>query len=303
MDISRAKDAADVIKMTTKLGKNIRKPSVSTPLSDESGAVLVAVEGSGFVRVLMYLVAGLLLIGLVLLGVDQWITPIFQRVPGGKGYIPIPGTDMSQVYWKTPNTVADIIIGTPPVPVTTPGAPAQVPPLSTTVIEGQSSYSITMDVFIDDEYPQSLGLEDRRIFFLIGQTPNTPSLYAWIANNKNTAYITCFDADGLQESAEIENVPIHKPFRIGIVKTAYALEAYLDGLLVMTRPIKSASKVPTTGDKIFSPANITINGKVLSQKIKVLNVRTFGYIVQPSEMKGRMSDLVLTKVINPSVAL
>ena len=306
MDVSRAKNAADVVKMTAQLGKSIRKPTLGPKRpsafagqeASESG-LPPPIEGSGVVKIIMYILAGILLIGVILLGVDQWITPIFQRVPGGKGYIPVPGNDMSQVYWTTPKSVADIVIGTPPTSSPVPGAPAQAPPLSTTVLEGQSTYSITMDIFIADEFPQvdlSGNPLDKRIFFLLGATPNDnpPTLMGWLDSDTNTVNITSFNAEGLQESVTIDNVPIHTPFRIGIVKSAHALEGYLNGLLVMTRPIKSSSKIPTTGSKIFAPANIA-----KSKGIKVLNVRTFGYPVEPSEMIGRMSDLVTTKLINP----
>lgn len=305
MDVSRAEKIAEVLKTTAQLGKNIKKPATiikpSLVLNKPIGEARLppAVEGSGVLRVMMYVVAGLLLVGLILLGVDQWITPIFQRVPGGSGYIPIPGTDMSQVYWKKPSEVADITIGTPIPPSVAPGAIVPAAPLSTTVLEGQANYSITMDVFIKDEYPQAPIVNDRRIFFMIGQTTTTPTLIVWISNTKNTAYITCFNSKRLEESAEIENVPIHKPFRIGIVKSPYILEAYLNGMLVMTRQLRSISKTPSTGDTIFSPANIVINGVKTSQNIKILNVRTFGYNVQPSEMLGRMDDLIDISVFNP----
>lgn len=300
MDISRAERIADVMKTTSQLGKNIKKPfsPLKMPTILGQAGPSQVIEGSGILKIMMYAVAGLLLLGLILLGVDQWITPIFQRTPGGNGYIPIPGTDLSQEYWKTSATVANIMIGTPSPPEVTPGAPV-VPPLSTTVLEGQSNYSITMDVFIKDESPQILDIEDRRIFFMIGQSVTTPTLTAWIANDKNTAYITAFDPNGLQETAAIENVPIHTPFRIGIVNTPYALEAYLNGKLVMTRQKRSIDKILTTGDIIFSPANIVVSGKVLSQNIKVLNVRTFGYTVSPSEMGGRMGDLTSALTFNP----
>jgi hypothetical protein len=300
MDISRAERIADIVKTTSQLGKNIKK--VSSPLKMPTilgqAALPQPVEGTGILKILMYVVAGLLLIGLILLTVDQWITPIFQRTPGGRGYIPIPGTDLSQVYWQTGSTVDNIIIGTPAPPIVTPGAPV-VPPLSTTVLEGQSNYSITMDVFIKDESPQVLDEQDRRVFFMLGQSVATPTLTVWIANDKNTAYVTTFDRNGMQESAAIDNVPIHAPFRIGIVNTPYALEAYLNGKLVMTRQKRSINKMPTTGDIIFSPANIIVGGKVLSQNIKVLNVRTFGYSVSTSEMRGRMGDLTSATTFNP----
>ena len=46
-------------------------------------------------------------------------------------------------------------------------------------------------------------------------------------------------------------------------------------------------------------ANIIIDSTTKSQGIKVLNMRTFGYVVEPSEMQARMSDLILKRLINP----
>lgn len=307
MDIGRAERIANIVKTTTQLGKNIKKPAIA--LKDPSllgvgpSGLPAALEGSGVLKILMYSVAGLLLLGLILLAVDQWIFPIFIRSPGGHGYIPVPGTDTSQVYWQTTSSIANITVGTPAPVTQTPGAPSVPEPLSTTVIEGQSTYSITMDVFIKDESPQTLGINQRRVFFVLGPTSTTPlatpTLTAWLANDKNTVYVTAFDGNGLQESAIIDNVPIHKTFRLGIVKSPYILEAYLNGKLVMTKQLRSIHKVPTTGDTIYAPANIINDGKVLSTNIKVMNIRTFGYTVLPSEMMGRMNDLIVSSTINP----
>ena len=304
MDISRADAIANIMKTTKQLGKNIKKPISSNRMPTLMGQLgpsrlPQSVEGSGVLKIILYIVAGLLLIGLILLSVDQWITPIFIRTPGGRGYIPIPGTDLSQVYWKTGADVEDILVGTPVPPTVTPGAPIPKPPLSTTVIEGQSNYSITMDVYITDDSSQTVGVDGRRTFFMLGQSVTTPTLTVSIDNSKNSAYITSYDSTGLQESAIIDNVPIHKPFRLGLVKTPYALEGYLNGKLVMTRQQRAANKIPTLGDKIFSPANIIVGGNVLSKNIKVLNIRTFGYSVSPSEMQGRMDTLTLATIFNP----
>ena len=305
MDISRAEAITNILKTTKQLGKNIKKPTLASRLPSVVGPLGTntrlppAVEGSGLIKIVLYVVAGILLIGLILLGVDQWITPIFQRTPGGRGYIPIPGTDLSQAYWNTNTDVANIIVGTPAPATTTPGAPTTPPPLSTTVIEGQSNYSITMDVFIQDESPQTVGADGMRTFFMLGQSVTNPTLTASIDNTKNMLYITSFDPTGLQESVPIENVPIRKPFRLGIVKTPFALEGYLDGKLVMTRQQRAANKIPTLGDILFSPANIIVGGNTLSKNIKVLKVRTFGYSVSPSEMQGRMHDLTANTTFNP----
>lgn len=300
MDISRAERIAEVLKTTKKLSANVQKPTtvksipkLITSKPDGPAALPPVVEGTGFIRILMYIIAGFLLIGLILLAVDQWITPVFQRKPGGAGFIPIPGVDSTEIHWKTLKDVDDIIIGAQSY-----GSDAKAS--YTNVIEGQTNYSITMDVYIKDQFAQNLGSgQNKRIFFMIGTTPTTPTLIAWIANDKNTAYVTAFDSDGLQESVEFENVPIKKPFRIGIVKTPFAMEGYLDGLLVKTRQIRSASKIPKTGDKIFSPGNIIVGGKTLSQNISVLQLRIFGYSAETSEMRGRMNDLATVNDFNP----
>lgn len=289
MNASRVDKISEVLKNVQNLGKSIKTASgikvANAP--EPMNAIGQPVKGSGFVQIAMYVVAGILLIGIILLGVDQWITPIFQKSPGAPGYIAIPGTDISQNYWLKVSEVKDIIIGTPP-PVTN-GTPL----LSTTVLEGQSSYSITMDVLITDEYPQDLGIgQNQRIFFTMSQTVENPSLRVSLDNEKNTVYITCFDTDGLQQSVKIDNVPIHAPFRIGLTVSPYLLEGYLNGLLVQTRQLNTVSKPPTTGDKIFAPANIVLNTKVMSRGISVLNMRCFGYQVPASEMKGRMGDLL-----------
>jgi hypothetical protein len=293
MDQSRASKISQVLKNVSTLGKEIRVPGLPIVMPEAKNAIGVPVEGTGFVRILMYIIAGILLIGIILLSVDQWVTPIFQRIPGGAGYIPIPGTDFSQVFWIDADSIGDITIGSVPPP-----KPGYISPLSVTVLEAQASYSLTLDVYIHDEYPQSLPPEENmRVFFLIGQTINHPTLQVSLDNNKNTAYITSFDSTGFQQSISIDNVPIHTSFRIGLTMSQNIMEAYLNGLLVNTKTITSVPKSPSSGDKIFATSNIKSGSpaKVLSSGIGVLNVRAFGYVVSSSEMKGRMSDLTSNK--------
>jgi hypothetical protein len=304
MDQSRAKIAENAIKNLDTLSKNIKKPasqatakpSVPTPLLPSGLPTPIA--GSGFLRILMYAIAGILLIGIVLLVVDQWITPIFQVSPGSPGYVFMPGSDTSVVFWKTKNTVNNIKIGSLPPP--DPSSPTP-PPLSTPIIEGQSSYSVTLDVLIKDEFPQNLGPPNgphkNRTFFSLGPSLRMPSLEFSLDNNTNTVYITSYDTDRLVQTAVIENVPIHTPFRVGVVKTPYLLEGYLNGMLVKTIKLRSNTIDPRTGDTIVSPDNI-ISGTgdssiLLSKGINALNLRLFSGAVTPAEMKSRMSDLAV----------
>jgi hypothetical protein len=256
------------------------------------------IAGSGFLRVIMYIIAGILVIGILLLVIDQWITPIFQSDPGSAGYIFMPGTDTSVVFWKKTSDIKNIIIGTLPPPDSGSNLPSSGP-LSTSVIEGQSSYSITLDVLIQDEYPQDLGTSTSdsqslyRTFFSLGPSLTNPTLVFEVDNYKNTVYITSYDANRLVQTAVIDNVPIHKPFRIGVVKTPNLLEGYLNGMLVRTIKLRSNTLDPNTGDTIYSADEIVKAGKLQSNGIKTMNLRLFGEAIAPAEMKARMTDLAV----------
>lgn len=349
MDISRAEKIAEVIKGVTGLGKTIKKPATFQSIRGIQGIpgqvgpnsrLPAPVEGTGFVRILMYIGAGILTILIILLIVDQWITPVFQRTPGGAGYIPIPGIDNSQLYWMTPDVVDNITVGAASGRRASSGAASggssiclTIPSgdaasiaaiksgdaLSTTVVENQPAYSITFDVFIKDPMPQTtLGLksdgtpQNQRILFLIGPMSSNDSvnmsgisLDVTLDNTINTLCINVYDSNHSPQSVTIENVPIYKPFRIGIVVTQNVLEGYLNGFLVKTKPLLSIPNKLATGMIIYAPTNIkstiATTTSTLSSGISVLNVRTFGYAVSPSEMQGRMSDLVSASVINPKL--
>lgn len=297
MDVSRAEKISEVMKNVTGLGKSIKKPTnlkYNIPRQPGVGSRLPEpVAGSQVIRILMILIASLLLIGIILLGVDQWITPIFQRAPGDSGFIPVPGIDESELYWTDSKAISNIRIGT-----VTPDA-SGLKPLSTNVIENQGNYTITIDIMINDEYPQALGNDatgnpiKQRTFFLLGPSVTNPTLQVSLDNLTNTVIITAVDTNKLVQSIQIDNVPIHKPFRIGIAKSSYIMEGYLNGLLVKTRQLKTTTILPGTGDTIYTPANIIINGNSVSNGINVFNVRLFGYTVTASEMKGRMTDGLL----------
>jgi len=310
MDVSRAERIAKLDQTLQKtLGKNTKVASApKLPVQVPTGVAPLppSLPGTWIVQIIMYLVASFLIIALILLAVDQWITPIFQRVPGGQGYIPIPGADKTLVYWTDKREIANIIVGpSPPAPTSTSPGTAIPQALYTPVIEGQANYSITMDVYIKDAYPQTLnGANPRRIFYSSGTSLTSPSMIGWLDNTKNTAYVTSFTTDtpSQEETVIFENVPVHAPFRIGIVKTPYTMEGYLNGLLVMTRQLRASTRRPQTNDVIFAPANIIdASGALLSRGIQVMNLRTFGYSASSSEMKGRMSDLMTLDDFNPVV--
>jgi hypothetical protein len=163
-----------------------------------------------------------------------------------------------------------------------------------------------MDVFIKNEYPQTLGTgigQQYRTFFMLGATVNTPTLTVSLDNTSNTVYITSYDSSGNRQNVTIDNVPIRTPFRIGISKSPRVMVGFLNGKLVQTTQLRSTTMIPMGGNIIFSPANIVVGGVNLAQNILVLNLRTFGYTVSTSEMSGRMSDLAAKSTFIPSPSL
>ena len=293
MDASRAQKIAQVLKDTRTLGKDIGKPVAGPAAAAAARAVTEATSrlpigsiGGTVMKYLLYLIATLLAIGLLVLAIDQWVTPIFKRLPAS-----LPGIDKTQVFWTNTSSVAPILVGTPPAGstpiVTTPYA---------SILQGQESYAFTADVLINDEFPKA-GVTDR--IFLVLRTgafvlsdANT-KIEISLNNTINTVKVTVRSSSGL-ESAEIENVPIHTSFRIGVVKTPTYMDVYLNGKLYKTRKLAGISAAIATGDTILPPSSIRSGTTTLSTGIKVLNFRAFGYVPEPSEMLSRMNDLIPT---------
>jgi hypothetical protein len=318
MESSRAKIAEQAIKNAESFRKTIKKTTSNKPATPDiikgptpilPSGLPTPIAGSGFLQVIMYIIAGILVIGIVLLTIDQLVTPIFQSDPGSAGYIFMPGSDTSVVFWKKTPEIQNIIVGS--LPSNTSSDTLSVKPLSTSIIEGQSSYSITLDVLIKDEFPQNLGTQATdnstvyRTFFALGPpiaggsslsgtyANTTPTLVFELDNYKNTVYITSYDSNRLVQTAIIDNVPIHKPFRLGVVKTPNLLEGYLNGMLVRTIKLRSNTIDPNTGDTIYSADNINKGEVLLSKGIKTMNLRLFGEAITPAEMKARMTDLAV----------
>jgi len=300
MDASRAQKIAQVLKETKTLGKEIGKPVGGPAAAAASRAAIDATSrfptgtlGTTIMKYVMYFIATLLAIGLVVLAIDQWITPVFKRLPAN-----LPGIDKTQDFWPTSSAVQAIIIGTPP--------PASGSTSSTTpycsVLEGQPQYGITIDVKIDDEFPQSIipgtgNTSNERIFFIIGSL-ESPKLQISLDNSINTVYVKSYSGDNRSnpKAALIENVPVHTPFRIGVVVYTTYVETYLNGKLYST--VQFGSDHPSfqlaNQDKVLPPSAITMNSIAYGAGIQVLNFRAFGYVPSAEELLSRMSDL--TKV-------
>ena len=361
MNQDRAKAAEAAIKNVETLKKSLAKSNsvkgtaekVVTPAGPtkiQPSGLPEPIAGTGFVQYIMYFIGGVLVLGVVLMIVDRWFFPIFKRTPGGTGYISLPGSDMADTFWTDLKTINDITIGTPPPPSSTSSStpPPNPEPLYSPVLASQSTYTITLDVLINDEKPQNLAANLSRTFFFLGTGLDDihRKVTFTMDNTKNRVHINVFSNSKVApfsqiiQSCIIDNVPIHKPFRIGLVKTSYAMEAYLNGLLVQTVQLQGQQVDPMMGDTIYAPQNIkytlvpaataaatgtgaggitgaasaaaaTIRSAVaaavstpivLSTGIQVMNLSLFPYAVQPNEMQARMGDLTQITTFDPKSA-
>jgi hypothetical protein len=298
MDAERTARIGNVLKSVATLGKNIKQPVAPAGAPGVAGAVpnikkalteatsRLPVASSGWIQIGFYILAGLLAIAIILLGVDQFITPIFQREPGGKGYIPIPGTDTTQVFWETYRDVKAI-----PVRSADPNV------ASASNLENRDRYAISMDIYINDEYPKDLPANQNRDFFVLGPSASAADrkFQVSIDNNKNTLYVKFFVGSERNEATlVIDHVPIRKPFRLGIVVNGLIGEAYLNGKLVKSMRLGSVPIVPLSGDSIQNPSDLNVGTSPVrntADGIKVLNLQVYGYAPTPEELLARMNTL------------
>jgi hypothetical protein len=270
MNQDRAKAAEAALKNVETLKKSLTKSNSAKaktlatpegPTKIQASGLPTPVAGTGFVQYIMYSIGGILLLGVVLMVVDRWFFPIFKRTPGGPGYISLPGTDMSDNYWTDLTSIRNITVGSPPPTATSSTSAANPAPLYSSSLASQPTYSITLDVMINDEKPQDLGATTtimRTFFFLGSGLEDTNRKITFTMDNSiNRVHVNVFNIADAIQSCVIDNVPIHVPFRIGLVKTSYAMEAYLNGLLVHTVQLKGQQLNPDVGDIIYAPQNIT----------------------------------------------
>ena len=292
MDASRAQKIAQVLKDTKTLGKEIGKPVGGPAAAAASRAAIEATSrlptgtmATTIMKYVMYFIATLLAIGLLVLAIDQWITPVFKRLP-----YTLPGIDKTQAFWSNSSNVKEIIVGSPPVVGSSTNTYCSV-------LEGQPQYGISIDIKIEDEFPQeSLKQEiiNDRIFFIIGSV-SSPKLQISLDNSINTVYIKSFSGL-LRENPKtvlIENVPVHSPFRIGVVVKPTYMEAYLNGKLYSTVKFATTNTALAlvNQDLVLPPSAITMSNKAYGAGIKVMNFRAFGYVPSAEELLSRMNDL------------
>jgi hypothetical protein len=237
---------------------------------------------SGVVQYVYYFIGITLIVLLLLVLVNYTITPIFRTRPGGKGVIPLPGTDDSSVFWKNSSAIQVL------------------PDMNTPIKSKFQLYSFMLDIQVDD--PTAMTQMPRVLFsrgglitapaqsysstdtiLVLNPSFNTIVYLDHLTNDLHVSLQTLqtvgTQSQTLVESITVPNIPVRKAIRLGVMVGDRVLEVYVNGYLVrskaFTNPVRAIS-----GD-IQPPTD-----ELLSRVARVANLRLWNRPLSPSEFRA-----------------
>lgn len=235
---------------------------------------------SGVLQYVFYFIMIVIFLVFILVLVHYTIMPIFILNPGGKGIIPLPGSDDSKLFWQTPSSLA-IIQDT-------------ATPLGSLI----ENWSFMLDIQVDNP---TANTDKPRILFTRGQTlvpSNSPYLATDTILTINPSFNVCVFLDRLTndlyvsvqttqkkgkspsvETIVVPNIPVGKSIRLGVFVGSRILEVYVNGYLVRSKAFPD-SLVSVTGP--LQPPLDTI----LSGTARVANLRVWKRPVSPAEFRS-----------------
>ena len=239
---------------------------------------------TGVIQYLYYFIVVFIVILVVLLVVNYTLYPIFRTVPGGKGFIPIPGTDDSKLYWTSSDSVVPVQESTTPI------------------LKLTQNWSYLLDIQVDN--PTS-NTNAPRILLLRGpeETPftgvyssnstildiapnfNTIIYLDRITNDLNIAIQTTNSSStavakqALLENIKIMNIPVRKAIRIGVMIASGVFEVYINGYLVRSKTF--TSPIREISGHFYPPSDA-----IQSNTARVKNLRIWNRTLSPAEFRS-----------------
>lgn len=216
----------------------------------------------------------LVIIVVILLFIHFTVRPIFQLVPGGPGFIPIPGLSDGEVYWKNAKGVAqlreDKLITKYPT----------------------QNYSFTLDIFVRDPtsiLAQTFQSPMPNTVFSRGSSPTQGlaeqnTVRVMLVPGTNDLQVIVRNANRIDEGITLPNVPVQTPFRLGVVIMDVAFEVYVNGRLMKTRSL-DAPPIGTVG--FITPPQGTF-----ANMVKVGNLHMWSRTLSPSEIRYSQPSLM-----------
>jgi hypothetical protein len=205
-----------------------------------------------------YLTLVAFVIFLIIIFIHYTIYPIISFSPGDGGIIPLAiSSDVQNAYKNE-----------------------LVPSDAGTEFKNMNScsYSVEMDVFLYGTFHAS---QTPRVLFYRGTAPVTTdftreqitttfagtNILMWLDPVKNDMYVSAIvtsnGARTVSSSRPIENLPIRKPFRVGVVFTQKFIEVYINGKLRLTHILSNLPIEITTG-KFYGPIIPAMNSVAIA---------------------------------------
>lgn len=219
----------------------------------------------------------ILVVLIVLVFIHFTIRPIFKSSPDDPGIIPTPSMIYDdKVFWQTKKDLVPLDVGETPI--------------GTSV----GNYSFTLDIEIDD-VNNSTNLP--RILFFKGTDFNkippshaeqatvasmilNPSIIFALTRDTNDLQVSVITENNNLEGVLLLNVPLRKPFRVGVIISNKRLEVYTNGLLSRTRALSGPLKA--VGGK-FWPSSVP--------GVQLRNLHIWPSTITPGQMRAALPAL------------
>jgi len=275
-------------------------PLPTTP-SSYSGTTNYTTEtgvNSGVIQYLYYLILVIVIVLLVLVIVNYTLYPIFRTVPGGKGFIPIPGTDDSKLFWLSSQSIQPIHESKTPVaklvqnwsylldiqvdnPTANTGAPR--------ILFLRGSAQKPAKTFTESDTILKIAPDFNTAIYLDKLTNDLYVAIQTIASSKvssttGTSASKNISKQVFVETIPIQNIPVRKSVRIGVMISSNIFEVYINGYLIRSKTFTAPVR-EITGS--FYPPSDTI----LSNTARVKNLRIWNRTLSPAEFRSYGSPM------------
>lgn len=252
---------------------NVTPNSAMTKARNLFNSTIDTVKGTtaGRGQYISYFFSILAIIFAILMFIHYFVTPIWQLNPGGPGVIPLPGMSDASVYWRN--------VKDQPV----------IQDASSSFANISANWSMSLDIFISEPFIQDT--KPRIIFarcknnsihlassVIITDSITDSNLTMSIIPSTNDLLVSALNSDNLSEDILVPNIPVQKPFRVGVVLFDKHMEVYINGMLYNTRQFSSPIK--QVGGSFRPVPSPNINGTV-----QVKNLILWSRTVSPSEMR------------------
>ena len=252
---SNTGSTTSIFNKTLKPGEITSTPGAQLGKTDSTPSTLL--------HIVSYFLVIVIILVIILLIIHNFITPIFQFIPGTPCIIPI-GMDDGVLFWNKASTK---VIEDKDLPI----------------FNSSSNYTLNIDMFIEN--PIQFSKNPRIIFTRGGNALASPlsgdtllsvlstyNLAVALAPNTTDLIVSVLNTSNISQNIILYNVPVQMPFRLGIAVMDKALEVYLNNKLVKTKSLASPP-MSVRGDIIPS-----------STLVKLRNLKIWNRILTTSEI-------------------